>query len=84
MTKRARWLIGLWLATGLAGPLLAAEQEPAMAASSAQSADARLKALYDAEWAWRAQEFGRDPEGDREGSDRMPRVDPASQARRAA
>jgi uncharacterized protein (DUF885 family) len=52
--------------------------------AAAQSADARLKALYDAEWAWRAQEFGRDPDGDREGSDRMPRVDPASQARRAA
>jgi uncharacterized protein (DUF885 family) len=52
--------------------------------AAAQSADARLKALYDAEWAWRAQEFGRDPDGDREGSDRMPRVDPSSQARRAA
>ena len=32
-------------------------------AHAQQSADARLKALYDAEWAWRAQEFGRDAVG---------------------
>jgi uncharacterized protein (DUF885 family) len=52
--------------------------------SVAQSADARLKALYDAEWQWRTQELALDPDGEREGSDRLPNVDAASQARRAA
>ncbi|HEV2600145.1 DUF885 domain-containing protein [Sphingopyxis sp.] len=52
--------------------------------SVAQSADARLKALYDAEWQWRTQELALDSDGEREGSDRLPSVDAASQARRAA
>jgi uncharacterized protein (DUF885 family) len=53
-------------------------------AAASQSADARLKALYDAEWQWRTKELALDPDGDREGADRFPSVDAASQARRAA
>lgn len=52
--------------------------------SATASADARLKALYDAEWQWRTKELALDPDGEREGSDRLPNVDAASQARRAA
>ncbi|MEI4506610.1 DUF885 family protein [Sphingopyxis sp. CCNWLW253] len=52
--------------------------------AASQSADARLKALYDAEWQWRTKELALDPDGEREGSDRLPSVDAASQARRAA
>jgi uncharacterized protein (DUF885 family) len=56
---------------------------PRLAASAAPAtADATLKALYDAEWAWRVEELGVDPEGGRAQRDRFPRVDPASQQRR--
>ncbi|UAK23449.1 DUF885 domain-containing protein [Sphingomonas nostoxanthinifaciens] len=54
------------------------------AAPAPGSPDARLKALYDAEWTWRMQELGSDPEGPRGGGAHMPHVDPASQARRYA
>lgn len=52
----------------------------ARAAPSTQ--DARLKALYDAEWAWRVEELGVAPDGGRAQRERFPRVDPASQQRR--
>jgi uncharacterized protein (DUF885 family) len=67
-------------AIALSAPAFA---QPAPQAAS-QSADARLKALYDAEWEWRTKELALDPDGEREGSDRLPSVDAASQARRAA
>jgi len=47
--------------------------------AAAQSADQRLKVLYDAEWAWRTEEFG---SADRAANDHMPHVDAASQHRR--
>ncbi len=56
----------------------------AHAAHSANAADARLKALYDAEWSWRERELGKDPEDGGDGSDFLPHVDPASQQRRLA
>jgi uncharacterized protein (DUF885 family) len=58
---------------------------PAVAqqAPAAASADARLKALYDAEWAWRMQEFGSGPSYARGGA-HLPHEDPASQQRRLA
>ncbi|MFC7499401.1 DUF885 domain-containing protein [Enterovirga sp. GCM10030262] len=48
------------------------------------SADARLKALYDAEWSWREKEMAREPgeEGRGASADHMPRVDAATQQRR--
>jgi uncharacterized protein (DUF885 family) len=51
---------------------------------TAGSADARLRALYTAEWTWRQQELARrsDEPGDAGAGDHFPRVDPASQARR--
>jgi uncharacterized protein (DUF885 family) len=52
------------------------------AATVADSADARVKALYDAEWAWRAQELGV-PDDDMTGrAGYLPHMDPASQQRR--
>lgn len=50
------------------------------------SADARLRALYTAEWTWRQRELAqRDATlGDAGGSDRLPRVDAASQQARLA
>jgi uncharacterized protein (DUF885 family) len=50
------------------------------------SADARLKALYTAEWQWRQQENARisDAPGDAGAAGYFPRVDAASQARRYA
>ncbi|WP_408640931.1 DUF885 domain-containing protein [Sphingomonas horti] len=53
-------------------------------APAAQSADARLRALYEAEWAWRQKEFARDTgEGAATVSaDHLPRVDAASQETR--
>ena len=51
-----------------------------------QSADARLRALYTAEWTWRQQEMARrsDAPGDAGAADHFPRVDAASQGRRHA
>jgi uncharacterized protein (DUF885 family) len=56
---------------------------PAFAQTAPASADAKLKALYEAEWAWRAKELGSDPESERP-SPHLPHVDPASQQRRYA
>jgi uncharacterized protein (DUF885 family) len=57
----------------------------AIPAHAQQSADAQLKALYDAEWTWRQAELGQDPEDEGAGvSDHLPHVDPASQQRRLA
>ena len=55
---------------------------PARAAPSTEDADARVKALYDAEWSWRAKELGV-PDDDMTGrAGFLPHVDPASQQRR--
>ena len=63
------------------GLLLAAAQ----AAAAPGPDDARLKALYDAEFKWRRAEEARDLGfGPQSQTDRLPRVDPASQARRLA
>lgn len=72
----------LSLATIASAPALA---QPAPApAPSAQGADARLRAIYEAEWAWRQKEFAtRQGEGISAVSpDHLPRVDAASQAAR--
>ena len=55
-------------------------------ASQPTTADARLRALYTAEWQWRQQEMARvsDAPGDAGAADHHPRVDAASQARRYA
>ena len=61
-----------------------AAQAAAATAPVPGSADARLKALYDAEWAWREKEMAREPgeEGRGASADHMPRVDAATQQRR--
>jgi uncharacterized protein (DUF885 family) len=62
----------------MAASLLAAAM-PAAAAQAAGNADARLKALYEAEYAWRLDQLG--PGEDRaEGRFRLPDVAPAAQA----
>jgi uncharacterized protein (DUF885 family) len=55
---------------------------PIAAGAAASSADKKLKALYDAEWAWRVDELGVGPDGGRGRQDRYPSADPASQQRR--
>ncbi|MFN3946387.1 MAG: DUF885 domain-containing protein [Allosphingosinicella sp.] len=68
------------LALPLAAPAFA--QPPAPAESAA---DARLRALYEAEWAWRRGEFGRlGDHGPGALADRWPRVDPAAWQARLA
>ncbi len=67
---------------GVSGTAVMAQPAPA-AAPAAQSADARLKALYDAEYQWRLKEQERGPGRGAQG-DRLPRVDAKSQARRLA
>ena len=56
------------------------------AQSAPATADARLRALYTEEWTWRQREFGRrsDQPGEAGASDRLPRVDAASQQARLA
>jgi uncharacterized protein (DUF885 family) len=59
--------------------------EPAFAQGTSV-VDARLRALYTAEWQWRQQEMARasDAPGDAGAAARLPKVDAASQARRYA
>ncbi|MFT3978411.1 MAG: DUF885 family protein [Sphingomonas bacterium] len=58
----------------------------AAAAPTPGSADARLKAIYDAEWTWRQKELARDADEDSPSAptDHLPRVDAATQARHLA
>ncbi len=70
--------IGLF-GTAIAALLLSG----APASAQTATADTRLKALYEAEFAWRRAEEGRLPGfGPESAGDRLPRVDPASQAAR--
>lgn len=81
--KKMRRLMA-WAGVLTMVPLMSAgaAAQPLVAEKGAsQSADERLKALYEAEWAWRTQEFG---SADRSANDRMPHVDAASQQRRLA
>jgi len=73
-------LVSLW-----AAPASAAQAAPAQAAVP-NSADGRLKALYDGYSEWDAKESGyfEDSRGETKPNNYLPRVDPASQERRAA
>jgi uncharacterized protein (DUF885 family) len=87
MTKGGTAVLALAI-VGLAQPAAAqsgnAPSDAPARRVSTQTADGRLKALYDAEWAWRSQELALDPGGGRAGIGRLPRVDAASQQRRLA
>jgi uncharacterized protein (DUF885 family) len=50
--------------------------------SSAAPADARLRALYDSEWAWRVATYADDENNTRPVPDHLPKVDPATQFER--
>jgi len=54
------------------------------APKSHPTADARLRALYTAEWKWREDQFADDEDGQKPLSDHLPKVDPATQAARLA
>lgn len=55
------------------------------AAAQAPSADGQLRAIYDAEWAFRQKELARvDEDGGMAGDDHLPKVDAASQRARTA
>ena len=76
-------LVGLALAT--AAPAVSAPADKAAASTpAAGKADARFKALYTGEWAWREVEFPGEARGDAPIADHLPKVDPATQARRLA
>ncbi|HVO48602.1 MAG TPA: DUF885 family protein [Steroidobacteraceae bacterium] len=47
-----------------------------------QDADARLRALYTAEWKWRIEQLADDEDAQKPVVDHLPRVDPASQEQR--
>jgi len=70
------WKWGFWMAAALASAGVAQPPAP--------SADARLQALYTAEWNWREAELGHEDGEPGLPADRYPRVDPAAQARRLA
>ena len=52
--------------------------------AAAQSADAKLRAIYTAEWNWREAQFADDEDGQKPVVDHLPKVDPAAQAARLA
>ena len=51
-------------------------------AATAESADARLKAIYTAEWKWREQQFPDNEDTRRPIQDHLPKTDPTTQAMR--
>ncbi|MFL5296521.1 MAG: DUF885 domain-containing protein [Phenylobacterium sp.] len=65
-------------------PLAALVLALAQPAFAATPADAAFKALYTREWAWRMNEFPERNRIDAPIPDRLPKADPASQARRLA
>ena len=62
--------------------LVLALPHPALAKDTAE--DTRFKAIYTAEWAWRARELPDDTDADGPPSPHLPDVSPAAQARRLA
>lgn len=68
-----------WCCGALLAPQLVGAQAP-------DSADARLEALYTAEWQWREKEMAREPGDIARGftADHLPRVDAATQQARLA
>jgi uncharacterized protein (DUF885 family) len=85
---RISGLRSLAVALAMAAATAVSAQTPPAAGETAapSSADARLKALYEREWAWREQEGlrGRRGAGGDGGPDHLPSVAPATQARRLA
>src|SRR5688500_15839375 len=75
----SRFLIGLVLLAGMA-----MSGNAAVAAEAGSAASERFKALYEREWDWRQTQFpGADDEDSQEKiADRLPKVDPATQAER--
>jgi uncharacterized protein (DUF885 family) len=74
-------LAGFVLAAGTPGFTAPAQPTAAVAPSGA---DARFKALYEAEWTWREAEFPGNGRGDEPIADHLPRVDAEAQAARLA
>lgn len=80
--KTARLLLS---AAALAMTGIAAQPALAQPQAAAQNAEQRLRALYEAEWAWRRAEYGRlDGRGPGGLGERWPRVDPEAQQARLA
>ncbi|WP_375271967.1 DUF885 family protein [Sphingomonas sp.] len=84
MIRQTMWSLAVTVASiGTAGAS-PAETAPARTAP-ASAADRKLKAIYDAEWAWRQKEFAQISDGLRsESDDHFPAVAPANWARRRA
>jgi uncharacterized protein (DUF885 family) len=83
-SRFSSWLICLTL--GSISPLAAAVAQVTPAARDTTSPDARLRALYTAEWTWRQRELARNDSSRDEAaaSDHFPRVDAATQQARLA
>ncbi|WP_129794562.1 DUF885 family protein [Sphingosinicella sp. CPCC 101087] len=77
---RSAWKSSLALLLLSAVPLASASGQ--VPAAQAGSADARLRALYDAEWEWRSEEFGFGEDGYSFGGASLPSVAPEAQERR--
>lgn len=68
-----------------ATPALAQQQPAAPAAAQAESADQRLRRLYEAEWAWRQEQFGQlEGRGPGARADHLPSMTAAAWAERRA
>jgi uncharacterized protein (DUF885 family) len=80
--NRASWSLTVILAAVACTAHAAAPTSTTKAA--AQSADSRVKALYDAEWSWRAKEFGKPDDDMTARANYLPRMDAATQQRRLA
>jgi uncharacterized protein (DUF885 family) len=79
-SSRIRWGVLSFALAGVSSPQTFAK---AQGAGGARSADARLRALYTAEWTWRQRELARtDVPGEAGRANRLPRVAAAAQESR--
>jgi uncharacterized protein (DUF885 family) len=78
MKSLVPWVVVPWIIV----PWIMAAVCTMEAAAAADTADARFRAIYTAEWTWREQQFPDNEDAQRKIQDHLPKTDPATQAMR--
>src|SRR5579862_9770125 len=72
-------ILTLTILTAMTACTPGSQQSASQRASTRGEVDARLQAIYSAEWKWREDQFAADEDSQKPISDHLPKVDPASQ-----
>ena len=73
---------GLWIGLGVIAMTACSQGTQGPGAAGGATADARLQAIYTAEWKWRMDQFADNEDSQRPIADHLPKVDPAAQEAR--